>query len=60
MTPNLESVLRHGGIFKKTPDKLGYYGYNDSYNAYVEVLPFDKMINDSQKRNRVLFEKLGL
>ncbi len=60
VTPNLESVLRHGGIFKKTPDRLGYYGYNDSYNAYVEVLPFDKMINDSQKRNRVLFEKLGL
>ena len=60
VTPNLEKVLRHGGIFKKTPDKLGYYGYNDSYNAYVEVLPFDKVINDSQKRNRVLFEKLGL
>lgn len=60
VTPNLESVLRHGGIFKKTPDRLGYYGYNDSYNAYVEVLPFDKMINDSQKRNKVLFEKLGL
>lgn len=60
VTPNLENVLRHGGIFKKTPDRLGYYGYNDSYNAYVEVLPFDKMINDSQKRNKVLFEKLGL
>lgn len=60
VTANLESVLRHGGIFKKTPDRLGYYGYNDSYNAYVEVLPFDKMINDSQKRNKVLFEKLGL
>ena len=60
ITPKLESVISHGGIFKRTPDKTGYYGYNDGYNAYVEVLPFDKIINDSKKRNRVLFEKLGL
>lgn len=60
ITPKLESAINHGGIFKKTPDKTGYYGYNDGYNAYIEILPFNKIINDSQKRNRVLFEKLGL
>lgn len=60
VTPNLERVINHGGIFNSTPDQMGYYGYNQRYNAYVEILPFDKIINDSKKRNRVLFDKLGL
>lgn len=60
VTSNLEKVLQHAGIFKKTPDQMGYYGYHNGYNAYVEVLPFDKIIRDSQKRNRILFDKLGL
>ena len=46
--------------FKPTPDKLGYYKFNDSYNAYFEILSYDKILNDAKKRNRVLFEKLGL
>ena len=60
ITSNLESVIAHSGILKKTPDKMGYYGYHDGYNAYIEILPFDKIINDAQKRNRVFFDKLGI
>lgn len=59
ITPTLEKIIRTMG-YHQTPDKMGYYGFNDIYNAYVEILPFDKMLNDTQKRNRVLFEKLGL
>ena len=55
----LSRILRQRG-FNTTPDGLGYFLNNPSYNAYIEVLPFDKMINDSKKRNKVLFEKLGL
>lgn len=55
----LSRILRQRG-FNITPDGLGYFLNNPSYNAYIEVLPFDKMINDSKKRNKVLFEKLGL
>lgn len=44
----------------KTPDNMGYYGYNDNYNAYVEVIDYKKLLEDSKKRNRVLFDKLGL
>lgn len=46
--------------FTETPDKLGAFSYNKTYNAYVEVLSYDKLINDSEKRNRVLFDKLGI
>jgi len=45
---------------KKTPDQRGYFGVHENYNAYIEVLPFDKIIQDSKQRNKVLFEKLGL
>lgn len=60
VTDKLQRAIAHLGVFKQTPDRLGYYGFHDGYNAYIEILPFDKIINDAQKRNRVLFETLGL
>ena len=46
--------------FSQTPDKMGYYKYNDKMNAYIEILSYDKIINDAQKRNKILFDKLGI
>lgn len=43
---------------KKTPDSMGYYKYIDSYKAYMEIIPYNKLIQDSQKRNKILFDKL--
>ena len=60
ITDNLKRIIQHYGIFRSTPDKMGYFGFNQDYNAYIEILSFDKMINDSKKRNKVLFEKLGI
>lgn len=59
ITPTLESVLKQLS-FKKTPDKMGYYAYNEAYSAYVEVLPFDKIILSAKQRNKILFDKLGI
>ena len=42
------------------PDSLGYFDFNETYNAYFEILSYDKILNDARKRNRVLFDKLGL
>lgn len=47
-----------GRNFRKTPDGNSYYQYFDIYNAYIEVLPYSKTINDSQKRNKILFDRL--
>lgn len=44
--------------FKKTPDNIGYYNYLNNYNAYIEILPYNKMVQDSKKRNKILFDKL--
>lgn len=46
--------------FHETPDKMGMYRYNDKAHAYMEIISFDKLILDSEKRNRILFEKLGI
>ena len=43
---------------KPTPDNMGFYKYIDSYKAYLEIIPYNKLIQDSQKRNKILFDKL--
>jgi len=43
-----------------TEDHMGYFGYKDSYKAYIEVISFDRLVNLAQQRNRAFFDKLGL
>lgn len=60
ITPTLESILKDEE-FKKTPDGMGYFKIKTEYYiAYIEVVPFDKVINDANQRNKILFDKLGL
>lgn len=61
ITSNLKYILEEES-FINTPDGLGYFRMYDTnnYKAYVEVLPFNKVIKDSKERNRVLFERLNL
>lgn len=59
VTSTLEKTLDFYG-FSQTPDKMGYYNFNDKLNAYVEILSYDKLICDAKKRNKVLFDKLGI
>lgn len=44
--------------FKMTPDRLGFYKYNDNYNAYMEIISYTKIVKDSKLRNKILFDKL--
>lgn len=59
ITSTLEHILDFHD-FSQTPDKMGYYKYNDKMNAYIEILSYDKIINDAKKRNKILFDKLGI
>lgn len=43
-----------------TSDGLGYFGYKKSYQAYIEVISFDQLVNGAKQRNRAFFDKLGL
>ncbi|MBD7914200.1 ATP-binding protein [Clostridium sp. Sa3CUN1] len=59
LTPKLKQQAIFSGL-KLTPDGLGYFGYKDSneLNAYIEIISYEKLLEDSKKRNRVLFDKL--
>lgn len=41
-----------------TPDGDGYYGYNQTRGAYIEVISYDKLVRDAKQRNQILFDKL--
>ena len=57
-----DSIKKRCGFFdlQVTSDKLGYFGYNKTYNSYIEVLSFDRLLNMAKARNRAFFDKLGL
>jgi hypothetical protein len=43
-----------------TSDNQGYFGYNDNFKSYIEVISFDRLLNAARERNRAFFDKLGL
>jgi hypothetical protein len=45
---------------EKTYDGLGYYGYNKSLKCVIDVMPFNQVLSNAKKRNKVLFNKLGI
>lgn len=60
ITPSLLKILERRE-FEKTPDGKGYFKVKSKYySAYFEVLPFEKVLDDARKRNRILFEKLNI
>ncbi len=44
----------------ETSDGLGYFGYKNSFKAYIEVISFDRLVRAAKQRNRAFFDQLGL
>jgi hypothetical protein len=42
------------------PDGNGYFDFHKDSRSYYEVIDYDKLLNDSKKRNRIFFDKLNL
>lgn len=59
LTQDIHRFSKSAGL-TISPDALGYFGFNQNYGCYVEVISFSKMLEDSKKRNRVMFERLNL
>ena len=59
LTPTLRQQLEHYD-FTPTPDGAGYFVFNSQLRVWIEVLSFDKMIDDAKRRNAVFFDKLGV
>lgn len=59
MTSKLEETAKKNN-YKPTPDGMGYFYLHDYYNAYIEIITYDKLLSDASKRNRILFDKLKI
>jgi hypothetical protein len=46
--------------FNETPDGAGLFGFIGNGNAYVEIIPYDKLLRDANLRQGIFFQKLGL
>jgi hypothetical protein len=45
---------------KETPDREGRFGYIADGTAYVEIIPYGKLLRDAKLRQGIFFQKLGL
>ena len=59
LTPTMKNRCKKANLIH-TYDGLGFFGYNQPYKAYIEVISFDQLVNAAKRRNRAFFDKLGL
>jgi hypothetical protein len=59
ITPSLEEVL-HQYDAQRMPGGNGYFNFHNASQTYYEVMDYDKILDDSKKRNRIFFDKLNI
>lgn len=59
LTPSIEQRCKMHNL-RATSDNMGYFGFNDNYRAYIEVISFDRLVEAARQRNKAFFDKLGL
>ena len=60
ITPRLLGILEDYGINQKLPGGRGYFGFNKSHGAYIEVLQYSQVVKDARLRHEAFFDKLGI
>ncbi len=59
-TEKLVEVVRLSPANTPTADGEGFFGFSTQHNAYIEVIPYHKVLHDARLRNEAFFAKLGL
>jgi hypothetical protein len=59
LTPSLKKVLFREE-FKESGEEGRYYKFHTGYQAYLEVMSYDTLLDIAKRRNQILFKKLGL
>jgi len=60
ITNAIHVFAENNGNYARLKGELGYYMYNRALNAHTEILHFDKIVVDVQRRHKAFFEKLGI
>ena len=58
LTPSLRKQVY--GRYHRTADNEGYFFNLSDCNGCIEIISYDKLVKDAGRRNRILFDKLGL
>ncbi|WP_375696679.1 MULTISPECIES: hypothetical protein [unclassified Bartonella] len=59
LTPKIKECCKRWDL-TESGDHMGYFGYHKSYESYIEVISFSKLIADTEKRHQRFFKALGL
>jgi hypothetical protein len=60
LTSKVRRWVENEKDFRPMPDRKGYFRWHDNLNLYLEVLGWDKILDDAVLRNRIFFHKLGI
>ena len=60
LTPKVESWLEREKDFRPMPDRLGWFQWMGNINLYIEVISWEKILNDANMRNKIFFQKLEI
>lgn len=59
LTPTLARQAKFASL-AQTPDGLGFFGFNPQLGVLVEIMSFDKLVSDAERRNAAHFDQLNL
>ncbi|MCY4172089.1 MAG: ATP-binding protein [Bacteroidetes bacterium] len=60
ITPKVQEWLRYIKDFRDLPDNLGWYRWYDNNSLLIQVIKWEKILQDAEIRNKIYFKKLGL
>jgi hypothetical protein len=60
VTETLRGELSFYGELTPSPDGDGYFGYLKQFDVWIEIMGYDKLVGDAERRNAALFEQLRL
>ena len=60
LSKSVEDWLEFDKNFKPMPDKMGWFQWHGNMNLHLEVISWDKILQDAEMRNKIFFRKLGI
>lgn len=59
LTESLKTQAENARL-QLTSDGFGYFGFNDQVGVYIELISYDKLVTDAERRNAFFFHQLGV
>lgn len=61
ITSSFDSILtRNYSWLQRSSDNTGFFGFDPGSKTYIEIISYEKLLKDSNNRNKIFFHKLGI